>query len=94
MLDKSDHADALLVALRAGRVDGLTYYGECTIARASGIEHDEIPGVTPDAGRPAERWFTRIRPGHVPDLFPVAALTWMWVEEFIRLNFSRKEFPK
>jgi hypothetical protein len=81
-------AAAVLSALKAGRVDGLRYYGECscllgTIATARGIEPDAIPGLPRDADRPAERWFMQIRPGHLPDYFPVVALTVQWIEEWI-----------
>ena len=79
---------ALLAALREGRVDGSMYEGECccligTLARAAGVGYRSL---SPDADRPAERWFLAIRPGDTPDNSPVCALTVRWIEERIRLQ--------
>ena len=78
--------DAVLRALREGRVDGSVYEGECaclvgTIANARGCGYGEMPGLRPDAARPVERWFLAIRPG-LPAEHPVVALTIGWIEEW------------
>ena len=78
---------ALLAALREGRVDGSTYSGNCaclvgTIANARGCTYSAIPGLTPNADRPAERWFLAIRPG-LPVTHPVVAITIGWVERWM-----------
>jgi hypothetical protein len=89
VLEKApEQASAVLGALRAGRVDGLKYYGECacllgTVANARGCDADEIPDLPRDSSRPAEVWFMRIRPGHTPDWCPYAALAAQWIEEWI-----------
>jgi hypothetical protein len=81
-------AEALLVALRAGKIDGLTYTGECscllgTIARTSGQDVDDLPGLPQNSSRPAEQWFVQIRPGHTPEISAVAALTEVWILEWM-----------
>jgi uncharacterized protein YjbI with pentapeptide repeats len=73
----------LLDAVRKGRVDGSVYEGDCacllgTIANARGCPYASL-GIAPDAGRPAERFFTHIRPGHVPGLSEYAALAETWI---------------
>jgi hypothetical protein len=79
----SNHAPGLLAAIRAGRVDGATYTGECsclvgTFAKLMGVNVDyvEIPGLPKDSSSPIEQLFFAIRPGHTPERNPVAA----WVE--------------
>jgi Pentapeptide repeats (8 copies) len=74
---------ALLDAVRKGRVDGYLYEGDCacllgTIANARGCRYGSL-GIAPDAGRPAERFFTHIRPGHVPGLSEYSALAETWI---------------
>jgi len=81
---------ALAAALREGRVDGSTYRGPCaclcgTIANARQAELDEMPGITPDSSRPAERFFLAIRKGDTPANNAVSAVALEWVEEFQRL---------
>jgi hypothetical protein len=90
-------APALLAALRAGRVDGSCYEGECaclcgTIARARAGRvlhtYDDVSGVLgaalrPNRSRPAERWALAIRPGDTQWTSPIVALTEQWVEEWI-----------
>jgi hypothetical protein len=58
-------------------------------ARASGSRRtwpasfrDLDPGLTPNSVRPAERWFTAIRPG-MPSTHPVVALTLHWIDEWL-----------
>jgi len=78
----------LLAALRDGRIDGSVYSGECaclvgTLANLRGCSYMAIPGLTPDADRPAERWFLAITPGRTPDNDPVAAITEGWIAEWL-----------
>ncbi len=78
---------ALLVALREGRVDGSTYTGECaclvgTIANVRHCNYTEMPGLTPNSCRPAERWFLAIRKGDTPETNPVAAITEGWIKDW------------
>jgi hypothetical protein len=88
---------ALLVALRAGRVNGSCYTGECaclcgTIAKSmAGRVLDTFDDVAivlgemlrTDQLRPAERWALAIRQGDTPETSPVVALTARWIEEWI-----------
>ena len=82
-------AEAVLTALRAGKVDGSTYNGgECaclvgTIAKHRGCDYGAIPGLAPDARRPAEQWFMQIRPGQTPENHPPAKLAAEWVEQWL-----------
>jgi uncharacterized protein YjbI with pentapeptide repeats len=64
------HAEipALIAALRAGKVNGSTYSGECaclvgTIANARGVDVYTLPT---NSSRPAERWFLMISKGDTP----------------------------
>jgi hypothetical protein len=74
--------------LVTGRIAGTAYEGECrclvgTIAEAKGCDYRNIPGLIPDASRPAERWFLAIRRGRTPENHPVAAITLGWIDEFL-----------
>lgn len=81
----------LLDALRAGKIDGSVYEGECaclvgTIANVRGVSYDNLGhGLDPDADRPAERWFWAIRPGDTPTTSQVAKITEGWIVEFLGL---------
>jgi hypothetical protein len=73
-----NEVERLLAKLWAGEVDGSVYEGECcclvgTIAKLRGCKYDAIPGIVPDGGRPAERWFLRISKGSTPLTNPSAA---------------------
>jgi hypothetical protein len=79
---------AVLEALRAGKVDGSVYHGSCaclvgTIANARGCDITALGDLRPDANRPAERWFTHIRPGHTPQNSEICKLTAEWVEKWL-----------
>jgi hypothetical protein len=90
-------APALLTALRAGRVNGSCYHGECAClygtiakARAGRVLHGTADVVfsfgsvvRPDPSRLAERCALAIRQGDTPETSPVVALTARWIEEWI-----------
>ncbi len=89
VLSSAPHeAQAVLDALRAGRVDGSTYRGECaclvgTIANARHCDVDAFGKLTPDSTRLAETWFLQIRPGNTPKDHQPTALAAQWVAEWI-----------
>ena len=81
----------LLGALRAGKIDGSTYEGDCaclvgTIANGCAVPYWELANdLKPDSDRPIERWFMAIKPGHTPENSDVAKITEGWIVEFMRL---------
>ncbi|MFP3652262.1 MULTISPECIES: pentapeptide repeat-containing protein [Burkholderia] len=87
---------ALIDALKAGRVDGSTYSGECaclvgTIANARGIDVDSAElGIPKDSSRPVERFFMAIRKGDTPETNGAAKLALEWAETW--LDTQRKAF--
>ncbi|KGW27295.1 pentapeptide repeats family protein [Burkholderia pseudomallei MSHR733] len=87
---------ALIEALKAGRVDGSTYSGECaclvgTIANARGIDVDSSEfGIPKDASRPVERFFVAIRKGDTPETNAASKLALEWAETW--LDTQRKAF--
>lgn len=89
ILDRArDEVPVVLDALRAGRVDGTTYRGECccivgTIARARGVMYWTMGDIEPNDDRPAECWFLGISPGHTPGNSVVAAITERWILEWM-----------
>lgn len=85
----------LLLALKAGKIDGSTYSGPCcclvgTIARLRGEQWDDLDGIEADPSRPAEIWFRRIDEGDTPGNSAIAKLTAEWIEEWIT-NHPAKE---
>ena len=94
LLRAQPEVPALLAALRAGRIDGSTYSGECaclvgTIAKA---RHCDVEAFDfRDARRPIERWFTGIRPGDTPDKHAIARITEGWILEFMALTGIKDE---
>jgi hypothetical protein len=54
-----------------------------TIANIRKCHFTAIPGIRPNAGRPAERWFCGIRKGDTPANNPVSALTVEHVEQWL-----------
>lgn len=80
--------EALRLAIIEGRVDGSTYNGDCaclvgTIANARHCTAEEIPGLRPNAARPAERFFLGISRGDTPETSQFSALALEWVEQWI-----------
>lgn len=81
-------AQAVLDALRAGKVDGSVYAGECaclvgTIAQARDCAVYELDALQPNSSRPAEVWFTQIAPGHTPETHQPTKLAAEWVAQWI-----------
>ncbi|MEX3614447.1 MAG: pentapeptide repeat-containing protein [Burkholderia gladioli] len=89
---------ALIDALKAGRVDGSTYSGECaclvgTIANARGIDVDSVElGIPKDSSRPVERFFMAIRKGDTPETNAASKFALEWAETW--LDTQRKAFAK
>ncbi|MDW9242914.1 pentapeptide repeat-containing protein [Burkholderia cepacia] len=87
---------ALIEALKAGRVDGSTYSGECaclvgTIANARGIDVDSSElGIPKDSSRPIERFFMTIRKGDTPETNAASKLALEWAMTW--LDTQRKAF--
>ncbi|MBW5285973.1 pentapeptide repeat-containing protein [Burkholderia gladioli] len=87
---------ALIDALKAGRVDGSTYSGECaclvgTIANARGCSVDAPQFDIPkDSSRPVERFFMAIRKGDTPETNGASKLALEWAETW--LDTQRKAF--
>jgi alkylated DNA nucleotide flippase Atl1 len=78
----------LLAALRAGRVDGSTYEGECaclvgTIANIRQVDHATL---SPDSDRPCERWFMMIKRGDTPETSHAAKQVEAWILEWMACN--------
>jgi hypothetical protein len=85
LLRATPEVPALLAALRAGRINGSVYEGECaclcgTIAKTRGVSVDALGFA--NASRPAERWFLAIRQGDTPETSAVAKITEEWIVEF------------
>ena len=80
---------ALITALKAGRVDGSTYEGECacligTIANARGCARTELgPILRANSARPIERFFLAIKKGDTPDTNEQCRLALAWSETWL-----------
>lgn len=91
LLSAPREINALLTALREGKVDGSFYSGECaclvgTIANARHCAVEALPdGLKPDSNRPAERWFLAINRGKTPENDPTVKITVEWIEELQHL---------
>ena len=80
---------ALIEALKAGKVNGSTYTGECaclvgTIANAKKCDYQAMPNLIPNSHRPAEAFFTAIKPGDVPSKNAAAKLALEWAEDWLK----------
>jgi hypothetical protein len=79
---------ALIEALKAGRVDGSTYTGECsclvgTLAAARGADVENLGSLKINAYRPAERFFMGIRKGDTPETNQFSKLALEWAEQWL-----------
>jgi len=91
-------AIGLYDALMRGKVDGTCYEGDCAclVGTIANIRCERYNGLTidlkPNAGRPAERWFTAILRGHTPQSSEVAQITAEWMIDWSKKN--EVEFPE
>ena len=74
-------------ALVEGRIDGSSYNGECvclvgTLAKERNIRYCDIPGLSPNADRPAERFFSGIKKGDTPETNPLAKTAVEWIDHW------------
>ena len=79
---------ALIEALKAGRVDGSTYIGECcclvgTIAAARGTDYMSLESLKANSSRPAERFFMGICKGDTPESSQFSKLVLEWSEQWL-----------
>ncbi len=51
------------------------------MANIQGVHYQSIPGIKPDANRPAEQWFTPISKGDAPRSMPVEGEKVEWKSE-------------
>ena len=81
-------AEAVLTALKGGKIDGSAYEGECaclvgTIANSVHAHYKDLPFIKPNSRRPAEQWFYQIKKGDTPENSEACKLATEWVEQWI-----------
>ena len=79
---------ALRSALAEGRINGSAYSGECcclvgTLGKAHGGNETCIPGLAPNAARPAEMFFLPNRPGQTAETSQHVKLALEWVDQWL-----------
>ena len=89
--------DGLLAALRAGKVDGSQYEGECaclvgTLAHVAARPYADLV-VKPNSTRPAEIWFLAITEGDTPATSQVAKITEEWIETWLVAHATQAPPP-
>ena len=89
-----ESASGLRLALVEGRVEGSTYYGECscikgTIRKLMNVKWMEDIGLVQDPESPAELWFLGIRKGDTDKDNPYSFLAVQWIDEFLSPSFVR-----
>ena len=75
-------------AVLDGTIDGSTYEGACcclvgTLAKNRRCGYRDIPTLTPNASRPAERFFAAIRPGDTPENSQFSQVALEWVDQWL-----------
>ena len=50
-----------------------------------GVGTEDLDGIRPNSGRPAERWFMGINKGDTPETNQISKLTVEWLDEFVGL---------
>ena len=84
-----NEVSTILAKLKAGKIDGSVYEGECaclvgTIANAKGCNYQKLaPLLRANASRPAEAFFTAIKPGDTPETSQPAKLAAEWIEDWL-----------
>jgi len=84
-----NEADALLQAIKDGKINGSTYQGECacfvgTIANIKHCEYTDLNGLKADSSSPTEVFFTTIKEGDTPENNGASKIAAGWVETFIK----------
>lgn len=84
----SNEAQALLDAIKGGKIKGSSYEGDCccfvgTVAKNMDLNYENVPGLKPDETSLTERWFLGIKEGDTPETSQISAITADWVEAFI-----------
>jgi hypothetical protein len=87
LLKLKNEVPAFKKELKAGRIKGSAYEGECscfcgTMGKIKQMPYNKLPGVKADASSPTEQWFMMIYKGDTPENSEVAKLTMAWIEEF------------
>jgi hypothetical protein len=59
-----------------------------TVANLRHCEHDQIPGLKPNANRPAERFFLGISEDDTPETNQFSAIAVQWIDEFLASQVS------
>jgi hypothetical protein len=85
-----DEVPALREKIIDGEINGSVYEGRCaclvgTIAAIRNCRYTDIPDITPNHRRPAEVWFSLIRPGQVPEIHAPTRLAVEWIDQFLAL---------
>jgi|CXWL01.1.fsa_nt_gi hypothetical protein len=75
-------------AILDGKIDGSTYKGACaclvgTLAKARHCTYNDIPSLSPNSNRPAERFFLAIKPGDTPETSQAAKLALDWIDQWL-----------
>ena len=75
----------LILALKEGRVDGLTYRGECACLKGTiaNVRKVSVATLECNPNRPIERLFLAIEPGDTPENSQVVEIVIGWIEEFL-----------
>jgi hypothetical protein len=78
---------ALLKSLRDGKIDGSTYDGVCRCLVGT-LERSGEVCLPHQPSRPAERWFSLIREGDIPENNRIAKYAEQWIGEWMAANAS------
>jgi len=78
----------LISAIKSGKIDGSTYVGSCaclvgTIANLRNVDKCAMDGLSPNASRPAERFFMGISEGDTPETNQFSKLALEWCEDWL-----------
>ena len=78
----------LIQAIKGGLIEGQMYEGECaclvgTLAKARGVHHNDLEGVTPEYNRPAERFFYAIQEGDTTETSQFSSIALEWCEAWM-----------